>query len=532
VSPEQMLALFSGSDSIRSTETIDGEVWQAEVTPFSSTEMGSSVLSNTLTIGVSDPTVINVDLNSTSGNNLTSDDLEVTYTLEEGASTAAMAWYKDNSPMMDLYMVFEGGPDNAILDLSGNGNTISPSGVVSASDAWNVASGRHSTGTFKFGNSSNQFYLNAGPIMPTSSSYSKFCWIYKTANDGSLNILSGSVWGAGVGGHVFFASSSQNYELSAGHNGVANYVRNSGNPLAIDTWYHVGVTFDYATGEMILYQDGQQVDAAILPPSDRDVTDPYFLIGSLTGSSGNQWTGYIDNVRVMDYVVTPTQVEEFHNSEGSKFVSDETAIGEQWWVDVTPFSVSSVGMTVSSDTITILPSELETPTLLEPHVEDSVIYNLCPRLQWSVTINPFGGQLYYNLHVNIFSEQFYFDSLISPELTLPDTIGLDVNENFCWDVTAWVDTGGAMVEVTSAMRCHRTWLPGDVNLDHATNVADLVALVDYTFKGGSIPDPILADVDGDCEKNVADLVHYINYMFKGGLPPQVPDGCPWSCAEP
>ena len=147
-----MIALYNSSDSIRSTETTDGEVWQAEVTPFSITGMGSSVFSNILTIGVSDPTVTNIDLTSTSGTNLTSDDLEVTYILEEDATTAAMAWHKDNSPMMDLYMVFEGGPENAILDLSGNGNTITPVGVISASDAWNANAGRNATGAFEYGN--------------------------------------------------------------------------------------------------------------------------------------------------------------------------------------------------------------------------------------------------------------------------------------------------------------------------------------------------------------------------------------------
>jgi len=532
VSPEQILALYNGPDSIRSTETTDGEVWQAEVTPFSSTEMGSSVLSNTLTIGLPDVAVSSVDLNSTSGYDLTIDDLDVTYSLEGDASTAAMAWYKDDSPIMDLYMVFEGGPDNAILDLSGNGNTISPSGVVSASDAWDAAAGRNASGAFEYGNSSNQFYLDAGAIMPTSSSYSKFCWIYKTANDGSLNILSGSVWGADNGGHVLFASSSQDYELAAGHNGTANFVRNIGNPLLIDTWYHVGVTFDYTTGEMILYQDGLQVDIDTLPMDDRDVTDAQLLIGSLTSSSGNQWSGYIDNVRILDHAETPAQIEELYLSEGSVIRSQETDIGDQWRVDVTPFSSNSIGMTVSSNTLTILPSYLEAPLLLDPCIDDSVIFNLCPCLQCSAPINPFGGQLYFRLHLNMIFDQYYYDSLLTPIFTIPDTIGLDVNDNFCWDVTAWVDTGGAVVEATSAMRCHRTWLPGDVNLDKATNIADLVALVDYTFKGGSIADPILADVDGDCEKNVADLVYYVDYMFKGGPPPQTPTGCPQVCPTP
>ncbi len=50
LSPEQISALYNGGDLIVSTETSVGDEWQAHVTPFSSTEVGSTYQSNTVTI--------------------------------------------------------------------------------------------------------------------------------------------------------------------------------------------------------------------------------------------------------------------------------------------------------------------------------------------------------------------------------------------------------------------------------------------------------------------------------------------------
>ena len=63
-------------------------------------------------------------------------------------------------------------------------------------------------------------------------------------------------------------------------------------------------------------------------------------------------------------------------------------------------------------------------------------------------------------------------------------------------------------------------LPGDVNGDWVVNVGDVVALVNYLYRGGSPPESLNeADVNGDCEINVGDVVYLVNYLYRNGPAP-------------
>ncbi len=69
-------------------------------------------------------------------------------------------------------------------------------------------------------------------------------------------------------------------------------------------------------------------------------------------------------------------------------------------------------------------------------------------------------------------------------------------------------------------------VPGDYDDNGDVNVADLVAMVDYLFKGGQPPLKFnSADVNANCEIQVDDLVYMVDYLFKGGIAPV------WGCVE-
>jgi len=66
-----------------------------------------------------------------------------------------------------------------------------------------------------------------------------------------------------------------------------------------------------------------------------------------------------------------------------------------------------------------------------------------------------------------------------------------------------------------------TTLRGDVNKDAKRNLADIIFLVNYVFKGGPTPDPKeLGDVNCSGGSPILpDVIYMVNYVFKGGKAP-------------
>jgi hypothetical protein len=62
-------------------------------------------------------------------------------------------------------------------------------------------------------------------------------------------------------------------------------------------------------------------------------------------------------------------------------------------------------------------------------------------------------------------------------------------------------------------------LKGDVDLSGFITSGDVVGMVNYIFKSGSLPVPALADLDGFPPANAGDIIYLINYLFKSGPPP-------------
>jgi hypothetical protein len=70
---------------------------------------------------------------------------------------------------------------------------------------------------------------------------------------------------------------------------------------------------------------------------------------------------------------------------------------------------------------------------------------------------------------------------------------------------------------------------GDVNDDGIVNVADVIYLVSYLYRGGPPPIPMVCvgDVNNDEIVNVADIVYLISYLYRFG-----PEPSPYCCTPP
>jgi hypothetical protein len=66
---------------------------------------------------------------------------------------------------------------------------------------------------------------------------------------------------------------------------------------------------------------------------------------------------------------------------------------------------------------------------------------------------------------------------------------------------------------------YASW-PGDANGDGVIDIADVVYLLNYLYKGDSPPDPLESgDANRDGVIDLADVVYLINYLFRHGEPP-------------
>jgi hypothetical protein len=64
------------------------------------------------------------------------------------------------------------------------------------------------------------------------------------------------------------------------------------------------------------------------------------------------------------------------------------------------------------------------------------------------------------------------------------------------------------------------WLIGDANGDSMIDLGDVVYLLNYLFKGGSPPEPVLTgDPNSDGVVNLGDAIYLLNYLFRSGPPP-------------
>ena len=339
LSSMQIISMYNfGGDRVVLRETHGGEDWQVCVTPFSTSEVGNEGCSSTHTL--QSASISGLSLTASSPDHLIGDDIVATFSENPSVVETATAWYNNGVPDAVLYLPFEGGETDALLDFSGSGNHVSKPGTANEDPTWNHV-GHDGNGAFGFDGSD---YLIAGDIFPLSSSYTKTAWI-NNGVEGFRNIISSSQRIAN--NHTFKLLPDR--RLNAGHN-LGEWLVIDPAPVLPDVWYFVAVTFDYETGDMVLYKNGAIVDQAVVPVNLRDIVDPSVLIGSL--AYDYEWVGSIDEPRIYARALSPEQISALY-AGNDLLVSEETVGGDVWHVEVTPFSTSEAGTTVASNSVAI-----------------------------------------------------------------------------------------------------------------------------------------------------------------------------------
>ncbi len=160
-------------------------------------------------------------------------------------------------------------------------------------------------------------------------------------------------------------------------------------------------------------------------------------------------------------------------------------------------------------------------SLVSPPNEDT-LSSLEPTLIWRKAKDPDPGDvvkydLYYDT-IPDFSTAVVVANLTDSTYTTPQ---LEIGIFYWWKVKAKdTNTQGTWSTQTFSFYVP-SCMPGDANADAKANVTDVIYLINYLFKGGPPPQPILTcgDIQCDGKVNVSDVIFMINYLFKGGPAP-------------
>ncbi|MCK5125312.1 MAG: hypothetical protein KAR42_03560 [candidate division Zixibacteria bacterium] len=97
---------------------------------------------------------------------------------------------------------------------------------------------------------------------------------------------------------------------------------------------------------------------------------------------------------------------------------------------------------------------------------------------------------------------------------------LELGGKYYWRVRGTDEYETGQWSDPAYFRTEPLYMCGDANSDESINVGDAVYIINYAFKGGPPPDPVIAgDANCDLSVNVGDAVYIINYSFKGGPVP-------------
>lgn len=183
-------------------------------------------------------------------------------------------------------------------------------------------------------NRNSLVYSPNSSLLNITTAGSLECWIYKTSN-ASLKQFIGQ---GSTGNQAFFLYGNSGAIQARVGNGTTSALPAFAN--SINTLYHVCLTYDASdSGGMVrLYSNGVEVNNAPLTGPIELTADKSFSIGGLkaNGITGRNYIGTIDNARLYNRCLTPTEVAEHYTG----VFNDDSGLLINWNLDnVTDYGV-------------------------------------------------------------------------------------------------------------------------------------------------------------------------------------------------
>lgn len=223
-----------------------------------------------------------------------------------------------------------------------------PSGTLGGAVTWGAGIAPGSSSSVAFTNApSSTIFLNGATFWNNVQGFSVSTWIQPDALPGNGTAANSIFWlGAGTSAR-FVIQLLDGGDIRVGGrrtstNGFSSFSTNGGtengtinDPIQVGQAYHLAATANYATGQVIIYVNGEQVAAGLVSgwgtgSTDNDLAGYAVRFGTNGPQDGEKFRGRIDDTRLFNSVLTPAEVAALAVPEPS--VGIMGCLGAMAWV--------------------------------------------------------------------------------------------------------------------------------------------------------------------------------------------------------
>ncbi len=342
------------------------------------------------------PTHLTPILNTTDGTNRTNQNLTLynvsTADADNDAVKNIITWEIDTEPYTILAMPFEGGSQNGSIAGVSNGvrdYALGNNGTVTNA-TWNRTGGYDGFGCYDF---TFNDYINLGqtPSVALYNNFSVSVWVKTNDSQGQAILSRSSRFAMLVnldGALRIYAKNST---------GSAAEVLTLGN-VRDRKWHHIAVTYDgYIWKAYIDGLTSTTTSSVISGNLSADAIDTF--VGFYAAAAPDDYfNGSIDDLYLFNRTLSEEQILALYNNRTNLIVSQETAAGETWSANLTPNDGTGDGVTLPSNEISLVVSNL--PTQGNPILNASSSSNLTKDnlTAWNISTNDVDGDGVKNIY--------------------------------------------------------------------------------------------------------------------------------------
>lgn len=220
--------------------------------------------------------------------------------------------------------------DTSTIDL-----TLSASNVLSGTFIpWSTQTMQTQANAVNFATGANtQMTTSAVTNFASTQSHTYLLWFYPTANN--TNTTSMIDFGGGGAGTsmTFYFPASGNHQINLYNNGTAITYSAAG-IFTMNTWHHLAVTYNSATGAVKIYKNGTHVNGSQSTAQTWSSRSYALQIGMSTAFGSRVADGRFDEVRIYNSLLSDADISTDYNSgNGTRGTSGDAGILYGWHCD-------------------------------------------------------------------------------------------------------------------------------------------------------------------------------------------------------